>query len=104
MSEKIRDEFEVAFVMHVCGCDAEKAKDQIKWMDGKGLLARHSAAYNFKYCMQSTDDAWWAWQASRAALVVELPSDINGEYYADGWNAALMCVEGMLEEAGVSYK
>lgn len=48
--------------------------------------------------------AWQAWQASRAALVVELPSDINGEYYADGWNAALMCVEGMLEEAGVSYK
>lgn len=36
--------------------------------------------------------AWQAWQASRAALVVELPSDINGEYYADGWNAALMCV------------
>ena len=48
--------------------------------------------------------AWQAWQASRAALVVELPSDINGEYYADGWNAALMCVEGILEEAGVSYK
>ena len=48
--------------------------------------------------------AWMAWQASRAALVVELPSDINGEYYADGWNAALMCVEGILEEAGVSYK
>ena len=50
------------------------------------------------------EELWRAWQASRAALVVELPSDINGEYYADGWNAALMCVEGMLEDAGVSYK
>ena len=49
-----------------------------------------------------TEICWQAWQASRAALVVELPSDINGEYYADGWNAALMCVEGMLEEAWVS--
>lgn len=47
---------------------------------------------------------WKAWQASRAALVVELPSDINGEYYADGWNAALMCVEERLKEVGISYK
>jgi len=50
------------------------------------------------------DDMWQAWQASRAALVVELPSDISGEYYADGWNAALMCVEERLKEAGVAYK
>ena len=48
--------------------------------------------------------AWQAWQASRAALVVELPSDISGEHYADGWNAALMCVEEKLKEAGVTYK
>lgn len=50
------------------------------------------------------DELWKAWQASRAALVVELPSDIGGEYYADGWNAALMCVEEKLKEAGVTYK
>ena len=57
-----------------------------------------------EYVDSETHWAWLSWQASRAALVVELPSDINGEYYADGWNAALMCVEGILEEAGVSYK
>ncbi|MGL4616402.1 MAG: hypothetical protein ACRCVV_21425 [Shewanella sp.] len=45
-----------------------------------------------------------AWQASRAAMAVELPSDIGGEYYADEWNAALACVEWILDDAGVSYK
>ena len=47
---------------------------------------------------------FYAWQASRAALCVELPDNINGEYYADGWNACLECVEGRLEDAGVSHK
>jgi len=61
-------------------------------------------AWTMQYGFDDGEHMWQAWQASRAALVVELPSDINGEYYADGWNAALMCVEGMLEEAGVSYK
>ena len=82
MSEKMREEFESwAISCHMC-----------TYLDG------------VEYRHQSTEWAWMAWQASRAALVVELPSDICGEYYADGWNAALMCVEGMLEEAGVSYK
>ena len=82
MSEKIREAFELwAISSHMC-----------TYLDG------------VEYRHQSTEWAWMAWQASRAALVVELPSDINGEYYADGWNAALMCVEGILEEAGVSYK
>jgi len=82
MSEKMREEFESwAISCHMC-----------TYLDG------------VEYRHQSTELAWMAWQASRAALVVELPSDINGEYYADGWNAALMCVEGMLEEAGVTYK
>lgn len=82
MSEKMREDFESwAISCHMC-----------TYLDG------------VEYRHQSTELAWMAWQASRAALVVELPSDINGEYYADGWNAALMCVEGILEEAGVSYK
>ena len=82
MSEKIREALESwAISCHMC-----------TYLDG------------VEYRHQSTEWAWMAWQASRAALVVELPSDFNGEYYADGWNAALMRVEGMLEEAGVSYK
>ena len=48
--------------------------------------------------------AWLAWKASRAALCVELPDNLNGEYYTDGWNACLECVEGNLEGVVVSYK
>ena len=82
MSEQIRDGFE-------------------SWCKTLGF---NIDKFDGDYIIASTDWAWKIWQASRAALVVELPSDINGEYYADGWNAALMCVEGMLEGAGVSYK
>ena len=80
MSEKMMDEFNAI-------CES----DLWSWMNEDQKLAAYSL-------WQS------AWQASRSALVVELPGDISGEYYADGWNAALMCVEGMLEEAGVSYR
>ena len=86
MSEKMRDEFEVE-------CS------KLGWD-----LTRQASANSEYYNHTVVNLCWTFWQASRAALVVELPSDINGEYYADGWNAALMCVEGMLEEAGVSYK
>ena len=102
--DKMREEFELAYVMYVCDCDAERAAKRIMEMDGEGLLARHSEVYDHKYCQQSTNDAWWAWKASRAALCVELPGNLNGEYYADGWNACLERVEGKLEDAGVSYK
>ena len=83
MSEKMREEFEL-------------------WLSDSGQLSMRED--DGEYSFQHTRFAWESWKASRAALVVELPSDINGEYYADGWNAALMCVEGILEEAGVSYK
>lgn len=90
MSEKMRDGFE-------------------SWCLANGYTLRPAETncgiiIDGDYGHPTVQIAWQAWQASRAALVVELPSDINGEYYADGWNAALMFVEGMLEEAGVSYK
>lgn len=48
--------------------------------------------------------AWNAWKASRAALCVDLPADISGEYYADGWNSALASVEEVLNDCGVAFK
>ena len=84
MSEKVREEFE-------------------SWCHSIGFTLKMNAWGN-DYAIGYGWEQWQAWQASRSALVVELPSDISGEHYADGWNAALMCVEGVLEEAGVSYK
>ena len=74
MSEKVREEFEVwATSCEMC-----------TYLDG------------VEYRHQSTEWAWKAWQASRAALVVELPE-----------KAALMSASSVyhaLDEAGVSYK
>lgn len=51
--------------------------------------------------------AWQAWQASRAALVVELPDEKEGRYldsYQEGWNDAISSCEQRIEDCGVSYK
>ena len=57
------------------------------------------------YIHAATSAAWHAWQASRAALVVELPSMCNeGDDYADGWNDALGLSRTAIEAAGVRVK
>lgn len=88
MSDKMREEFEVF---------AESRGFDRNYYFSRGIHPNY-------YDHDTINEMWLAWKASRAALVVELPSDINGEYYADGWNAALMRAEERLSEAGVSYK
>lgn len=76
MSEKTREEFESwAISCHMC-----------TYLDG------------VEYRHQSTEWAWMAWQASRAALVVELPANCKG--------MALTVDElrVMLDEIGVTLK
>ena len=56
MSEKIREAFELwAISCHMC-----------TYLDG------------VEYRHQSTEWAWLAWQASRAAMVAELPANCKG--------------------------
>ena len=76
MSEKMREAFELwAISCHMC-----------TYLDG------------VEYRHQSTAWAWKAWQASRAALVVELPANCKG--------MALTVDElrVMLDEIGVTLK
>lgn len=59
------------------------------------------------YCNTRVKDAWWAWQASREAVVVELPSPMDAPPYASyegGWND--MCDEAVdgIEEQGLKVK
>ena len=85
MSEKIREAFELwAISCHMC-----------TYLDG------------VEYRHQSTEWAWLAWQASRAALVVELPDEKEGRYldsYQEGWNDAISSCEQRIEDCGVSYR
>lgn len=79
MSEKIRREFESwAISCHMC-----------TYLDG------------VEYRHQSTEWAWMAWQASRSALVVELP-DSTG--CGPAYHEAICDVTCSLDDAGVGYK
>ena len=80
MSEKIRREFEEWFYEYSLPCEGD-------WF-------KRDSCGDYDY--PSTHDAWMGWQASRAAMVVELPE-----------KAALMSASSVyaaLDDAGVGYK
>ena len=83
MSEKMMDEFEIVFPKpnHIMRC-------------GKGYVATEYGAWQANDYRQK----WIGWQASRAALVVELPANCKG--------MALTVDElrVMLDEIGVTLK
>ena len=85
MSEKIREAFELwAISCHMC-----------TYLDG------------VEYRHQSTEWAWMAWQASRAALVVELPEleSFNASDEPDfAYEVAINDIKCALDDAGVGYK
>lgn len=83
MSEKIRDEFE-AWLIANTGFDTQRTAFAMTKQEDQ------------QYMCHRTNLAWLAWQASRAAMVVELPE-----------KAALMSASSVyaaLDDAGVSYK
>ena len=91
MSEKIRREFEEWFYEYSMPCEGDWFK-----MDSCG-----------DYDHPSTHDAWMGWQASRAALVVELPPEREERFidsYQEGWNDAIDSCRVRVESGGVTCK
>lgn len=85
MSEKMRDGFESW--CKTLGFNIDK-------FDGDYIIAR-------------TDWAWKIWQASRAALVVELPPEQEERFidsYQEGWNDAIDSCRVRVESVGVTCK
>ena len=88
MSEKMRAEFE-------------------EWMIANTEFDTQRTAFAMtkeedqQYMCHRTNLAWLAWQASRAAMVVELPDAMG---YPLAYHEAINDVEGALDDAGVSYK
>ena len=81
MSEKIREAFEL-WARHELGyCAGVKA-------DGTYYIAK-------------INDMWQAWQASRSALVVELPGAI---WCSLAYHEAINDVKEALDDAGVGYR
>lgn len=64
MTDKMRQEFEAAI-----------NKNQVDGGFGPANLER--CGLDDRYVLVEVAGAWWGWQASRAALVVELPAGIE---------------------------
>lgn len=96
MSEKLRDEFE-SWLLESTEFDTQRTAFAMTKQEDQ------------QYMCHRTNLAWLAWQASRAALVVELPSFENGSLrgYSGDCDEANMVVDAVaesLDAAGVSYK
>lgn len=57
-----------------------------------------------KYGYSDIQEAWFFWQASRKALVVELPASWNASYTDKTIVMDASSVVEALEDAGVAYK
>lgn len=102
MSDLMREEFEQAVVnMH--------ASHGVPPEDAAAFLEIGSNGYR----SVSTKSAWWAWQASRECLVIELPNrfdekyqeyyeEVEGGCFNEGWY--VHDVHAALTAAGVKYK
>ena len=58
-------------------------------------------AWTMQYGFDDGEHMWQAWQASRAALVVELPGAI---WCSLAYHEAINDVKEALDDAGVGYK
>lgn len=88
MTDKMREEFEAWRLAKFCG--------------GEERLKKCSNAPDVYY-YTSEQAAWQAWQASRAALAVELPDSRSLSASGDPWSVRDWC-KGAIEAAGVKVK
>ncbi|KIQ56455.1 hypothetical protein [Pseudomonas fluorescens] len=94
MTGKMREEFEAWWIETEFGGSRDAAAH---W------LTRYEDAYHYRDPAQ----AWKAWQASRAALVVALPSCVDAKPYASyesGWNDMRGEAVDAIEAAGGRVK
>lgn len=59
-----------------------------------------------EYAGQLASSAWWAWQASRESLVIELPVRDSDPTPGEGWarDAAIEACAEAIEAAGLKVK
>lgn len=97
--DKMREEFEA-------WCDEQGYASDKYSPDDCGDKYKHLVG---EYVISDTRLLWEAWEASRTALCVELPSFENGSIrgYSGDCDDARMVVDSVaesLDKAGVSYK
>lgn len=99
----IREEFEAAIFAEVN--EQRAAEGDFALQHGEGLFARDDDG---SYSIRWVKSAWWAWQASRAVLKVELPDRKQFVEYYEGleggelnWRKYLTAVTEALQQAGI---
>lgn len=96
----IREEFEAAIFAEVN--EQRAAEGEFVLQHPEGLLARDDDG---SYLIRWVKSAWWAWQASRAALRVELPKPHPAFEYAPRAKVFnITDVEVALQQAGIEVK
>lgn len=82
----------------------EKMREEFEaWYINEGYGDRRPTRHLEGYAAPNVNDMWLSWQASRAALCVELPK----QWFDEGLGCDLMeahQVGKALDEAGVQYK
>lgn len=87
MSDKTREEFEAAW--------------RRRYPDHEEIAFKRSLIEPGSYVATRVKDAWWAWQASRSAVVIDLGMMTNNGF--DGFYPANQ-VKRALRDAGVTTK
>lgn len=92
MSDLMREDFEAAIISEFksVGC-----------IDGPDLSRSEN---NGDYLNQVAGGAWWAWQASRECLVIELPAWEEYSGTDEGAAQAILDCERSINAAGVKTK
>lgn len=91
-TNKMREEFEEAL--------AKQAAE-----DGFAKPSLRRNKNNGDYVDPFEQAAWWGWQASRAAVVVELPNtECFGEYSQEAASVMRDGCADAIEEQGLNYK
>lgn len=95
-TEKMREEFEAAYMKDVSERFRAAEVSDEEWIE------RGSSG---EYRSFRAAGAWWAWQASRAAIEVELPScrDSSSAYFGDECYAPDELVKA-IESLGLKVK
>ncbi|MBD1589498.1 hypothetical protein [Pseudomonas typographi] len=107
--ETIREEFEVAFVEKTASLDALRSLEN-RFGDFKALFAEvlkeDRRGHTYRADLYAT--AWWAWQASRAAVVVERPEKCEfaepGGAYEKGYRQGLRDMIDAIEASGMKVR
>lgn len=112
-TNKMREQFEAAFVAELVAKQGEGYRSSaIHLLKRDGDFEKPPTAYELSrrergmYDSYWVEMAWWAWQASRASVVVELPPKWNDATHSNkqAWDCGIDDARMAIEAQGLKVK